>query len=208
MGIFSTGNPGPNYKDPTQMTPMSYASASVGIGAVSAGSISTMETVQAFTNLSSYGAIVTSNWTANTYKTIYSHTGKGFVYGMVACTAGGAETTTFEITIDGKLYELTVTNANGERAHLWCAGPMAEADFTTSAQIMKSQDGGLDVATGTTLQTTSSTRLLSMRSYQVLGVPVLEYDVSCLIRMKHSVDITNSTATAYSGVMARKRITA
>lgn len=164
-----------------------------------------------FTGLASYGVIDSTNWTANTFKTIYSHTGSGLIFALVGPTAGGAETTTFEVTIDsGAAQLLTVTNANAERALLTAHG-IAEgagnADFTTAGKWVSPADAGLDAGTLTTLQTGVFV-IPSMRFTMALGVPLLRYNTSCLIRMKHSTSITNSTATAYSGVMVRKGIVA
>lgn len=196
---------GVHFTDPWLMVPRSQLATGLSFYDASGTGVAG-DAVNFFTGIASYGVIDSTNWTAATYKTIYSHTGKGLVGGMIACTAGGAETTTFEITIDGTLSEITVTNAIGERAMLTCVGTLLDGEFITTAVALKPIDTGLNAGL-TTLQTMTS-RVAPMQWFDKFGIPLLRYDSSCLIRMKHSVDITNSTATAYSGVMVRKGIAA
>lgn len=198
--------PGPHFQDPRLLLPMTVVSTSVQLYD-SGNTVRTAATTAFFTGLASYGVQDQTDWTSNTYKTIYTHTGMGLIHGMIACTAGGAETTTFEITIDGVLREITVTNANTERALLW-TGQERETDFTTTNnEVSNVTSSGLDSGTLTTLQT-GAMWIPVMRHAYNFGCPLLRYDTSCLIRMKHSASITNSTATSYSGVMVRKGIAA
>lgn len=165
-----------------------------------------LDTTAGFTGIAQFGIQENTDWVANTYKTIYSHTGCGLILALIGPTAGGAETTTFEITIDGVLSTITITNANGERAVL-AAQSMGISGGTefTSINIWQENQTGMD-ATRTTLQTNANV-ILSARTAGILGSPLLRYDYSCLVRMKHSTSITNSIATAYSGVVVRKGIT-
>ncbi len=207
MAIFGT-QPGPHFQKPSLLSANTIATSLINNYAASAGVTSASTTTQFFTNLAAYGVQDQTNWTAATYKTIYSHTGSGLIYGMIACTAGGAETTTFEITIDGILSTITVTNANLERAVLIASGAGNGTDFTTASIWPTTNDAGLDAGTLTTFQSSNTWVWPSMRWFGLMGVSLLQYNISCLIRMKHSASITNSTATAYSGVMVRKGIAA
>jgi hypothetical protein len=197
---------GPHHKDPWLMEPRTVASASLK-SYNSASTLTTGDTTAFFTGLTSYGIQDNTDWTSDTYKTLYSHTGRGLIFGIVACTAGGAETTTFEITIDGKLHTVTVTNANGERAALLAggAGFNGGTEFTT-ATIWQQQGTALDA--GLTTQQTGNAVILPVKWLVNAGVPALRYDSSCLIRAKHSASISNSVATSYSAVIARKGIAA
>lgn len=170
-----------------------------------AGTPSTLATTAGFTGFAQFGLQDNTDWVSNTYKTIYSHTGGGVIYALVGPTAGGAETTTFEITTDGVLRTITITNANNERAML-LAGDVSDSstDFT-SINNADAPVGALDSATLTTFQTGAGT-VTPIRAFFYRAIPALQYDTSCLIRMKHSASITNSVATSYSAVVVRKRI--
>lgn len=200
---------GLHFKDPWIMTPHTVVSGNLNLYTTS-GVINNCTTGSAFIyGFQATGIYDSTNWTSATYKTIYSHTGSGLVYAMLACTAGGAETTTFEITIDGVLKTITVTNASTERA-LLVAGDLPNSsatDFTTSSAYAF-PNGSIDAGTLTTFQDGSlgSFYINPARWYGLAGVPALRYDLSCLIRMKHSASITNSGATAFSGVLVRKGI--
>ncbi len=168
----------------------------------------TSDTTVFWTGITSFGIQDNTNWTSNTFKTIYSHTGQGIVYGMIACSAGGAETTTFEVTVDGVLKTITVTNANTERASLQLATGTTGAEFTTASIWLEpgnSTTAQLDSSTLSTFQTIQNI-IAPHKWYGMAGVPALRYNISCLIRMKHSATITNATATAFSGVLVRKGI--
>ncbi len=201
---------GMHFKDPWLMQPVNNRADTIKLYN-SAGTLVTLQTTAGFTGIAQYGIQDQTDWTAGTYKTVYSHTGKGLVFGMIACEAGGAETSTFEITIDGlPLQEITITNANNYRAVLLAGGygNTGGTEFTTATDWQK-PIGSLDSATLTTWSPAATVVVIpTVMWYGNLGVPALRYDVSCLIRMKHSTSITNSTATAYSGVLVRKGITA
>lgn len=194
---------GSNFKDIWLMTPITAAAANLALVDVG-GTTRALNLTTAFTGFAKVGIQDNTDWTANTYKTIFSHTGCGLIYGLIGPTAGGAETQIFEVTVDGVLKTITITNANGERAVLLASGGVNTADFTTATNGQMSL-GSLDSASLTTYQDTAY-GIPGPRANQMLGVPALRYDYSCLIRMKHSASITNSTATAYSAVMVRKGI--
>lgn len=199
--------PGIHFKDPWLLEPNTVVTSTLKFFNT-AGTATVANTTAFFTGFAQFGIQDNTDWTSNTYKTIYSHTGAGVIYGMVACAAGGAETTTFEITIDGVLSTITVTNANTERAVLSAGGLGLNAgtEFTT-ATLWETANGALDSGTLSTFQT-SQDCIPSLKWYANAGVGGLRYNISALVRMKHSASITNSTATAYSGVLVRKGIAA
>lgn len=200
LGYQSAGS---NFKDAKLFQPYSITSTGLLIHDAAA-SATNAGAVAFFTELANRGVIDSTNWTGGTYKTILSvSSGSGVVYAMVACTAGGAETTTFEVTVDGALQEVTVTNASGERALLVFGLGYTAATYTTAAYWSASL-GTLNANKDTY---TSAGGVLPHPAFLGMnGTPGLQYNKSILIRMKHSVDITNSTATAYSGVMYRAGI--
>lgn len=155
-----------------------------------------------FTQMASRGLQDTTNWTANTYKTLLTVTGAGFVAGIVGPTAGGTQTTTFEITTDGILDEIAITVAASQRAVL-LAKYGGSTDFTTAEIFMYA---GVSAALGADKATftISSNPVGVIPGWRQMAiVPQLRFTRSLLIRAKHSASITNSTATAYSAVMYR-----
>ncbi len=204
MPVVSKG--GVHFKDAWLMEP--HTNLATNLKMYDGSSLRIANTTAFFTGFAHFGIQDNTDWSANTFKTIYSHTGTGIVYGMTACTAGGAETTTFEITIDGVLKTLTVTNAIGERASLLIGG-VAEtgSDEFTAAPAYQLTLSALDSSTLTTFADGGNVQIMMpLRWMGMVGLPALRYDISCLIRMKHSVSITNSTATSFSGVLVRKGI--
>lgn len=196
---------GPHFSDPRFMTAYSVLASGLNIFDVSAAATAS-SVVAHFTELTTRGVIDTTNWTAGTYKTLLSvSSGSGVIAAIVACTAGGAQTTTFEITIDGVLREITITNASGERALLVCGGLSYTSQTYTTAAHAFSSTGSLDAGTKSYIISTGAA-MPEWGGISREGVPLLRYTTSLLIRAKHSATITNSTSTAYSGVMYRAGI--
>lgn len=205
-----TNYPGPHFKDIWLLEPHTVASSSLGIYNPSNTRVSA-DTTAYFTGMTSWGVQDNTDWTSNTYKSIYSHTGSGLIYAIVLCTAGGNETSTVEITIDGVFKTMTVNNASGERA-AWLVGGYGSGsgvEFTTALAWLGSTGSNmaLDASGLSTIQTGTVTQS-PLKWNGMVGLPALRYDNSCLIRAKHSASITNSTATSYSAVMVRKGISA
>ncbi len=201
---------GPHFKDLWVMNPITFPSNSVFIYNTADVAVSA-DTTAGFTGFAQYGLQDNTNWSANTYKTLYSHTGKGLVLAIVGPTAGGAETSTLRVTIDGGAAQpSTVTNANAERA-VWMCGNNQPTQQYTTAQAGNQYNPALDAATLSTFQITGgapgSITIPGWRHAAIFGMSLLRYDISCLIEMKHSASITNSVATAYSAVLVRKGIT-
>jgi hypothetical protein len=207
MGIFHGETPaggGIHFTDPGEFQLISNASSTVRyINAT--GSAFSANTTVAFTGFAAMGLQDLTNWTANTYKTILSVSGKGFVAGYIGCEAGGAETHTVEFTVDGTLKEIAIVNASGERA-LIVPGLIPETAYTTANFEAANNSGPLD-AGKTTLGTVSSTQgfITPWQWLGTNGVPLLKFTTSLLVRAKHSASITNSTATAYSALLYRLR---
>ena len=195
------GGGGVHFKDPWQFLPVVRLAADLSNEA-NDSTPEASSTTGFFTNMAARGLQDTTNWTANTYKTLLTvASGKGLVGALVGPTAGSASTTTFEITVDGVLTEIAIAVASGERAALIVGGGLI--NLFADTQRWAQQNGALD-AGKTTLQTFTEDMVIpSWTIVTLLGTPLLIFKQSLLIRAKHSADITNSTATAYSGVMYR-----
>ena len=205
MSLLRTS--GPHFDDPKLFLPQAVAVGSISTQDA-ASSNADASTTAFFTEMATRWAQDTTNWTANTYKTILSVSGaSGLVAGLVGCTAGGAETTTFEITRDGVLSELTVTVASGERAIL-SSGTGLVTHFTNAATSNWVASLGALNAGKTTIGTRAGQFVPPWSWLQLIGTPCLRFRSSLLVRAKHSASITNSTATAYSAVMYRLGIAA
>ena len=196
---------GVHFKDPWQFTPVSHSAANLGI--VSNAVAETFADATAFfTQLATRGLQDTTNWTADTYKTILNvASGKGLVSAYIGCTEGTAAAThTVEFTVDGVLTEIAIPIvATGQRGCLFTA-IMATTSFTTAAAHAAAAFGSLN-AGKTTFATipTTTPQVLDHGWITSHGTPCLLFERSLLIRAKHSTTITNSTATAYSGVQYR-----
>ena len=168
-----------------------------------------MTTTNFFTEMARRGLQEQTNWASNTYKTLLSvSSGAGLVAAIVGPTAGGAETTTFEVTVDGVVSTLVVAGlASGSRAVLTAAMVAAKDPyndgFAEAGMILaggEALDANKQVFTATP---TAASILLPWAAIQLTAVPCLRFSKSLLIRAKHSASITNSTATAYSAVQYR-----
>jgi hypothetical protein len=204
MALFQKDN-NPHFVDPWVFMPYTPLATSLEVqdsGAVQQDS----STVAFFTEMARRGIQDTTNWTADTYKTLLNVTsGYGVVAAIVGPTAGGSSTTTFEITRDGHVTEIAVPGlSSGERAYLTAFSPYAGDMFTAANNSQFPGGEALDSnkqVFGAPISATSNVPPWWLTS--VMGTPMLRFNYSLLIRAKHSASITNSTATAYSAVMYR-----
>lgn len=155
-----------------------------------------------FTEMARRGLQDQTNWTAGTPKTLLSiPSGKGFVAAIVGPTAGGAETTTFEATVNGAVSTVVVNVTSGQRAVLF-AKTWTQTDYTSADQILNVNTEAIGADKATFTPYTTSGFVPAWRS--MAGYPMLKFKTSLLIRATHSASITNSTATAYSAIMYRQ----
>lgn len=202
MALFGQDN-GIHFKQPSQLMP--YVADVANLNVFDNGNtIRASSTTAFFTQMAAaFGLQDTSDWTADTPKTLLDvSSGAGFVGAIIGPTAGGASTTTFEITNDGVLDEIAITVASGQRAALVCTLGGA-ADYT-SAEVFLYPGVGETISAGKNTFAASSNPVRVIRPWRHSAmVPMLRFSQSLLIRAKHSASITNSTATAYSAVMYR-----
>lgn len=194
------GGGGFNFIEPWKLLPYTATVANLAIYD-SAGAGQDAASTAFFTEMARRGLQDTTNWTADTYKTLLSVTsGKGMVAAIIGCTMGGTQITTFRITVDGIAHTVAVTGASGKRACLLAKSGNPE-DFTTSTTYMKASTEALAADKATFSEVYAGAYIPPWR--QMSAFPMLTFKTSLLIEAKNSASITNSTATAYSGVMYR-----
>ena len=206
FGLGGSSGGGINFTDAWQFYPYIVTTTDLEVSDSSgAGQDST--TTAFFTQYATMGLQDTTDWVADTYKTILNvASGKGLVASIVGPTAGGASTTTFEFTNDaGVVEEMVIAGlASGERAVLYAVPPTFTNIYTSAGQPTRPYNEVLE-ADKATFGAMSSTamRALPWRQLGMFGAPLYQFNTSLLLRAKHSADITNSTATAYSAVQYR-----
>lgn len=193
---------GIHFKEPWEFP--AYAATAANLNVYDSGAVQrTSATTNFFTEMARRGLQDTTNWTANTYKTLLSvSSGKGLVSAVIGCTAGGSETTTIEFTVDGgAAVEIAVAVASGQRAAL--IPILGEVAFFTGTDTWKPSAEALVAGKNQFSESITNAFILPWSAVHIMGVPCLKFKKSLLIRAKHSTDITNSTATAYSGIQYR-----
>lgn len=197
------GGGGINFKEPWILQPYTATAASLQIQS-SGGADQTSATVAFFTEMARRGLQDTTDWTADTYKTLLSvSSGKGLVAAIVGPTPGGSSTTTFEITVDGVLTEIAVATSSGKRALLSSFGAVVSGPVGTNVPAYAGS-AALDSGKQIFSDVTASPSYIATHQFMAaFGVPQLRFNQSLLIRAKHSASITNSTATSYSGIVYR-----
>ena len=149
-----------------------------------------------FTALALRGA-QTSIATANTYVTVASITGSGFLVNCISPTHTAAFTPTIRITVDGTVYTLAPSAAQ-PIAHRLVLGPILSVASTTveSITLNGASDngfwlaavGGLNQITAGQVETSIPTPEAALSN----GLPVLRFESSLLIEMK--CDLLSGTA--------------
>ena len=199
----AVGGGGIHFSEPWKLSP--YAASVANVLVINAsGSGEASSATAFFATMALRGLQDQTDWTADTYKTLLSVTGKGLVANIVGPTAGSTSITTFELTVDGTLTEIAVDVASGQRAVL-TAGMGNYSTFTTATAAQNPGSEALSAGKDQFSEAPGTTNaLFSWWYYTQNGTPLLQFNESLLIRAKHSASITNSTATAYSAVMYRK----
>lgn len=150
-----------------------------------------------FTEVGLRGVADNTNWTAATYKTILSVTGKGYVFNCFGPTGlAGTPTTTFEITVDGgaALTVAVVATTTAQRAVLGAMDPDVNlSSLFTTAKIPQKGPDGYDAGKTTQKFSTASPGLWPLNTLRLFGTPALIFQSSLLIRMQTSEN--NSTTT-------------
>lgn len=200
MVAVSSGN---NFRDPWLFTPMAVAANGFSIVS-NANSASAADTTAFFTELATRGLQDQTDWTANTYKTILNvSSGKGLVAAYIGPTCGGAETHDIRFTVDGVVTTLSILSASGFRPALTSGGFVA-ASFTTAGLHAANAYGTINAGKTTFGDIPSQLHQIPHWGWlSLMGTPLLRFNSSLLIEARNSAGITNSTATAYSGVMYR-----
>ena len=201
MPTFST--PGVHFTDPWEFTPYQAVQSAISNTALTV--VSTDDTTAFFTNMAtSYGIQDTTNWTEDTYKTLLTVTGKGLVSAIIGPSVAATDVTTFEITVDGVLTEISgVSSTNTDRFCLLVGAPSGTAFSSTDEMFEANTAQWKDTSKTILTYGNKSPSIIPWSAIAMLGTPCLKFKQSLLIRAKNSADVTNSTATAYSAVAYR-----
>ena len=165
----------------------------------------TFATTAAFTEIARRGLQDTTDWTASAWKSLLVVSGQaGHFFAYVGPTAGGTETHDLEVSFDGKTETISWTLASGERPLLLGAYG-AEGELVTAGYMYQPQAEALAAskASFSDIGGIGNLFLPPWRVVFLLNMPTLRFDQELTIRARHSANITNSTATAYSGIMYR-----
>lgn len=153
-----------------------------------------------WTEMGERGVAVDTDYSAGVAKSLLNVTGKGLIAAVIGPTAGGAETTTFAITVDGVARSIAVSVTSGKRAVLM-PGHGPAAAFTTSASYLQS-GGDLDAGKAMLTATGANTLLATHELFGLFGTPLLQFQTSCVITCAHSANVTGtSNNERQSGVM-------
>ncbi len=183
------GKSGPHFTDPWLLGPP----ITVANGSLLAyeGATERLATVTAYWTMFNYqGTAANTDYTADAWKNIVNITGKGLMGGAVGPVAGGAETTTFGITRDGlPEVEIPVLLASGQRAVLAGSGNAAIYNSNTAL----AQGDMLQLNAGKTiLSAPTSAFVMAWNVRRLLNLSSLRFDVSLLVRIKHSANVTGT----------------
>lgn len=202
LGSYVNGAGGIHFTNPWEFLPLATAAANVA--AYDSSSTAQDSTTTAFFDeMDRRGVKNTwSGWTANTYQTLLDvSSGKGLVANLIGPTAGSSAVTTFKFTIDGAPeVEIPVGVVSGNRAIL-TPGLYNFRDYNFDGNLGFPGAETLNAGKTQFTNTSSVIHVLPWRTYR--GTPLLRFNSSIKIEAKHSANITNSTATAYSAVMYR-----
>jgi len=184
---------GPHFKEPWKLLPRVGAAANIGVYSTVPAFVDSTAAGFFTIELAARGINDDTNWTANTYKTILSVTGKGLVAAVVGCTSTSASmTTTVEFTVDGVLTEIAIPVGAGERGTLMIT--QGSGTLYTTANIYQARIGSLNAAKTALTAPTTACSIGTWEYLSQVGTPMLEFYTSLLIRMKHTENITGTAA--------------
>lgn len=184
---------GPHFSDPWMLGPGHAVPVANLVGYEASGPTSRASTTSNFFTLVGYhGTALNSDFTADTYKTLLNVTaGRGLVAAFIGPTGGGAETTTFEVTIDGNAaVEIPVTVASAQRAFL---GVFGKNNSGTVSELVLADEDQMN-AGKTTFSTSAGGVLMPWKIMKQRGLSCLQFNVSLLVRVKHSANVTGTSS--------------
>lgn len=181
-----------HFSDPKRLPKSSATVAEFFTGVRDNGSGKVNSTNSAFwtDQIGPHGADIDTDYAVDTYKTLVNLTdGSGVLTGVIGPTAGGSETTTFEITVDGVLTEIAVSVTSGYRAYLGYGASstteaLAPANSALKFNALNSSKDTFDLF---------SVTVPDIMGMLVSGTPLLEYTSSLLVRVKHSAAVTGTS---------------
>lgn len=184
-------NIAPHFTDPRRLPKILTAN-----GAVAKYANSSIAVAQFWVAVGISGAYTNTDFSADTYKTIVSTTGAGYVSAIIGPSmTNNSDTTTFRITVDGTAYTITVDAYNaGDRAALgFVAGG---GYYTTADQWNSPYDFGADTGDLGILRLGSTSGLSQfwpVPHLLVNGAGMLAYSRSLVVEIKET---TAQTGTA------------
>ena len=142
----------------------------------------------------SWGTAVDSNFDSDTYKTLLDVTGSGLLAGCIGPSAGGAESTTIKVTVDGTETTKATAVANVSRV---CFGNWLGrgTEYTTAnnwTDALYDLDADKDALTLLAYPTTGGTFYYPIPWPALFMRPMIKFDTSLKVEMKHSTAITGT----------------
>lgn len=134
----------------------------------------------------------------DTYKTVTSITGAGILYGVMGPSMNAAHTMTTRITIDGKVFTVTLQDNQSGRCYLGYTvhKEFAGGGVTTAGRSWSA--GAADGASpdGKTTQYRSQARaMVDAHILQMMGAPGIVFNTSLLVEVKTSAGVYTDSAT-------------
>ena len=196
---------GNNFTNPANFSVITDAAGTFFVYNASDGADASTATAF-FTEFARRGLEDQTNWSEDTYKNILSTTGPLVMFCYVSCTAGGSETHTVEITASGVTKTFAIPLTSGQRGVITGSTFDDSTFWTTAARWVKPTGQVLSSNKAIFENQPANGIIPPWMGVQIANLQCLavEDDSTFLVRAKHSVAITNSTATAYSGIMYHK----
>lgn len=161
--------------------------------------------------LAKHGATDATSWTADTYKTLLSVSGKGLVHNIIGpVMASTTDTSTVRITVDGVVTVITLPGSSGGGTNLRAVlGPVIDPYIFSTTDRMAYRVLGSDNFSTTDVFIGSGAvngNLISLTNADALGTPMLKFDASILIELKISAGQANTGAFETSAGVAFRTI--
>ena len=186
VSLVATG--GGNFSDPNRLPRWTHQDAGLRLLDTANTIRNASETQFWSLGIDAMGASNTSAFGVDTYKTLLNIiSGAGVAYAFIGPNPSGSQTTTWRITVDGVEYEIAQAVASGRRSFLGYTS--SQGVFTADAHAGSGRHTGLD-AGGQYFATPDSGAIYGPS--EVFKFPLLEYERSLLVEVKHSAAISAS----------------
>lgn len=180
---------GIHFTDPRNLARLSLTAT--GLNTRDSNTNSASNVAAFWADIAETGTVVDSNFTSDTYKTIYQDaSGRGLVSSIIGPTADASETTTFRITVDDVETEVAVAVTSGNRVVL---GNIAFDDtiFTTAADH-STLHGAFDAGKSVFTSGSGTWFIPAYPAFIFHSLPCLQYTTSLHVEIKHSDGVTDA----------------